>query len=149
MSMSRPISLPDWLAKYPALGEIIEKLDSQLGTLVISPREAEIVFLRASFLNGCARCVRRHERVAVSQGVTTSELEQILDPDVDVHHFSPREGAIVSFVDLLTVNPRDVSYRSTLNLAEHLTRPEISDVVGIISLAAALNRLIHMSAFIG
>jgi AhpD family alkylhydroperoxidase len=122
-------------------------LDQSLGSSgALDPRVAEFVFLRASVVNGCGTCVRRHASLARHRGLDESVLRALLSDEGDpADALGLRERAIIRFVDALSASPRDLDRHLVDAVAEHLDKDQLADLVLIVATASALNRLVLVS----
>jgi AhpD family alkylhydroperoxidase len=76
------------------------------GGLAVEGKVIELALMRASQINGCARCVAMHARDARKGGETDDRLHQV-SVWHDSPHFNPRERAALLWTEALTVISED------------------------------------------
>ena len=67
----------------------------------LEPSLKELVKIRASQINGCARCLVMHTEEARQQGETEMRI-YLLDAWREAPHFTPRERAAIAWTEALT-----------------------------------------------
>jgi AhpD family alkylhydroperoxidase len=101
----------------------------------------ELVYLRASQINGCAYCVDLHWREAAKAGVEPRKLNGLAAWH-EAPFFDARERAALAWVESLTLVARthapDEIYQA---LAEHFSEKEICDLTYAAATINAFNRL--------
>jgi AhpD family alkylhydroperoxidase len=80
----------------------IDHLGQYLAGSAIEPSLRELVFLRASMLNGCAFCIQDHTKAAMEHGERAERIFQ-LDAWAESPAFTPREKAALAWTDALTL----------------------------------------------
>jgi AhpD family alkylhydroperoxidase len=124
-----------------------------LGTAVLldqmlSPRvtlamaDAELVFLRASVINGCGRCVRTHARRAEKLGISADQLQNLLDPDAAHKAFDERTRAALLFVDALSRSPGELDTDVIGSALDAWGQADTASLALVTAVAAAINRLV-------
>jgi AhpD family alkylhydroperoxidase len=144
---STSTNLDRLLARSPDLRRALVALDQSLGSSgTLDPGLAELAFLRASVVNGCGACVRRHASLARHRGLNESVVRALLsDEEGPAHALGPRERAIIRFVDALSATPCDLDRHLVDAVAEHLDGDQLSELGLIVATASALNRLVLVS----
>lgn len=105
--------------QYQAMRDLSASLaDSSLGKRLL-----EMVFLRASQINGCAFCIDMHTRALLAEGEDLQRINSVLTWH-DTEFFSAREQAALAWTETLT---RIADSRAPDHLFEAL-RPHFSDV---------------------
>jgi uncharacterized peroxidase-related enzyme len=109
----------------------------------IPARLKELLYLRATFLNGCANCARTHTANARAQGVSVDAIEVLKDPGgrrrADL--FSDEERAALRYVDLLTSYPSNLDNVDLDTLGAHFSEEQAVEVVATIAMANWTNRI--------
>jgi len=105
------------------------------------PRLKALVELRTSQINGCAYCVDLHSKDARKVGETQQRLD-CLCVWREVSFFTPRERAALALTEAVTrVSLEHVSDEIFDEARAHFTEREIVDLVMVISVMNAWNRL--------
>jgi len=103
----------------------------------------ELVYLRASLLNGCYRCTLSHTAGARRRGYTDEQIAALKEPQgrrrADL--FSPVELAVLRFTDLLTTRPGNIDPVDLEALGHHLGTAQIVELVATIATANWTNRI--------
>jgi AhpD family alkylhydroperoxidase len=124
----------------PDLYRAYARLDSASGRSALDPALRLLVYLRASYVNGCAYCVESHTRDALAAG----ESDRRLYATAAWHEsplFSDRERAAFALTDALThVADRgtDAAYEAA---AGHFTPEELAALIYAIVTINGWNRL--------
>ena len=110
--------------------------DSPLGTELV-----ELVFLRASQINGCAFCLGKHAKTLRDTGTSQAKLDCLAGWRIS-ELFSPREKAALAWTEALThVSAQGAPDEVYEPLQAHFTDVEISDLTFAAALMNAFNRL--------
>ncbi len=100
-----------------------------------------LVELRTSQINGCAFCVDLHSKDARKAGETQQRLD-CLCVWREVSFFTPRERAALALAEAITLISTDhVPDEVFAEVRAHFTEREIVDLVMVISVMNAWNRL--------
>ncbi len=92
----------DYAAVLPAAHAAMLALEKVVHDSGLDPRLLELVKLRASQINGCARCLEMHASDARALGEEQYRLDLIAAwPEAD--SFSPRERAALAWCEALTL----------------------------------------------
>ena len=87
---------------YTALLGVAKQAELAAQSSGLHPLLIELVKLRASQLNGCAYCLRRHTREALSRGETTDRLA-VLSTWRDTDYFTEAERAALAVTEEITL----------------------------------------------
>jgi AhpD family alkylhydroperoxidase len=105
------------------------------------PRLKALVELRTSQINGCAYCVDLHSKDARKAGETQQRLD-CLCVWREVSFFTPRERAALALAEAMTlISNTHVPDEIFEEVRAHFTEREIVDLVMVISVMNAWNRL--------
>jgi AhpD family alkylhydroperoxidase len=125
-------------ADAPDLYRAYVHLDSAVGRSPLDPALTLLVFLRASYVNGCAYCVESHTREALAAG----ESDRRLYATAVWHEsplFSDRERAAFALTDAVTkLGDVDAAYEAA---AEHFHTDELAALLFAIVTINGWNRL--------
>lgn len=125
---------PDMLQAFRSVGAAVR-------ASTLEPKLVELVWMRASQLNGCAYCLDLHTRDALKAG---EELQRIacLAGWREAQFYSPRERAALAWSEALT-NLQDGHGPEPLyaDLQAVFSEKEIADLTGAIALINAWNRI--------
>jgi AhpD family alkylhydroperoxidase len=134
-------------AASPSLTHVIALLDQVIGRSVSLPHPLiEAAFLRASVVNGCLRCVRRHSAALGDGEVGEYALQALLDPEGPAYAANPRLKAVVDLADLLSASPVRLEVEPLTRIRSEFSEQEIADLAVVIAGAAAINRLVIASS---
>lgn len=107
----------------------------------IDPMTMELVYMRASQINGCSRCLAGHWKHALSIGMRVDKLSQI-DVWRECEWFSPRERAALEWTEALTKTSQhhieDAMYDA---VREHFSEDEMVDLTWSIISINSWNRI--------
>jgi AhpD family alkylhydroperoxidase len=110
--------------------------DSSLGIELV-----ELVYLRASQINGCAFCLGKHAKTLRERGTSQAKLDCLAGWRIS-ELFSPRERAALAWTEALThVSAQGAPDEVYEPLKAHFTEAEISDLTFAAALMNAFNRL--------
>lgn len=110
--------------------------------------EREMIAAHVSRINGCSFCVGVHYDTLRSMGIEESAIKQLARGDRS--GFSPRLDSALRFAEQLTRNPQHVSADQLHTLQrEGWSEQAIEDIVNVVALFAAVNRLVDAFGFVG
>jgi AhpD family alkylhydroperoxidase len=108
----------------------------------LPPDLIDLVFLRASQINGCAYCVDMHSRDALKKGVPAEKLFLVAVWPEAGATFTERERAALAWTEAVTLladtQAPDEEYEA---LAAQFTEQEIADLTLAIALINSYNRM--------
>lgn len=126
----------------PALANALLSLDKAAGDSHFSPLQVHLVKLRASQLNGCAFCQRRHAEEARNDGEEQLRLDLLAAWQEVDGIFNERERAALLWTEILTqVATAPVHDSQYAALAEHYSEKEIVDLTSLIIAINGWNRI--------
>jgi AhpD family alkylhydroperoxidase len=106
----------------------------------LDPTLAELINIRASQLNGCARCLEMHTADARKNGETELRI-YMLDAWRDSPLYSERERAVLGWTEALTLmNDNDVPDDIYDAFKAHFTEEEQMNVTLLVGAINAFNR---------
>ncbi|WP_216665414.1 carboxymuconolactone decarboxylase family protein [Pseudoruegeria sp. HB172150] len=101
----------------------------------------EMIKLRASQINGCARCIQMHARDARKNGETEERI-YLLDAWREATIYSNRERAVLDWTEQLTrLATSGVSATAFAALEQHFSEAEIFKITLLIGAINSFNRL--------
>lgn len=107
----------------------------------IEKRLVDLVYLRASQINGCAYCIDAHSHDLLMQGVPVQKL-LLVSAWRETDAFSPRERAALAWTEAVTcvadTHVPDAEFASARNV---LSAKELADLTIAIGLINAYNRI--------
>jgi AhpD family alkylhydroperoxidase len=125
----------------PDLYRAYARLDSASGRSALDPALRLLVYLRASYVNGCAYCVESHTRDALAAGESTSRLFAVTAWR-ESPLFDERERAALALTDAVTrisdPGPLDEAYEAA---AEQFAPEELAALLYAIVTINGWNRL--------
>ncbi|ATQ70278.1 MULTISPECIES: carboxymuconolactone decarboxylase family protein [Methylosinus] len=102
----------------------------------------ELVYLRASQINGCAYCVDLHTRALLKEGLTIEKLMLVSVWREAGALFDEREQAALAWSESVTrIAETGAPDADFVALSEHFTQKEVVDLTLAISLMNAYNRI--------
>ena len=126
----------------PTLANALLSLDKAAGDSHFAPLLVHLVKLRASQLNGCAFCQRRHAEEARSDGEEQLRLDLLAAWQEVDGIFNERERAALLWTETLTqVATAPVHDSQYAALAEHYSVKEIVDLTSLIIAINGWNRV--------
>ncbi|MCS6194203.1 carboxymuconolactone decarboxylase family protein [Shewanella baltica] len=126
----------------PVLANALLSLDKAAGDSHFSPLLVHLVKLRASQLNGCAFCQRRHAEEARNDGEEQLRLDLLAAWHEVDGIFNERERAALLWTEILTqVATAPVHDSHYAALAEHYSEKEIVDLTSLIIAINGWNRV--------
>ncbi|GAA1082748.1 carboxymuconolactone decarboxylase family protein [Nocardiopsis composta] len=103
---------------------------------------AELVYLRGSYLNGCAFCIDTHTRAAIRAGRSERKLFLVAAWREAPDHFTEAERAALALTDEVTrLGEHGVSDEVYGRAAEHFPPRELAALITGIALINFLNRI--------
>lgn len=109
---------------------------SSLGKALI-----ELVNLRVSQINGCGYCLEMHSRSLRGLGVPNAKIDSLAGWQVS-ELFDARKRAALAWADSLThVSTTHAPDEVFEPLREHFTDAQIADLIFVVALMNALNRM--------
>jgi AhpD family alkylhydroperoxidase len=137
MSTSR---LPYW-SLAPKEFEAMRALSDVVHACSLGKNLLELVFLRASQINGCAFCIDMHTRDLLEQGEDLQRVNSVLVWH-DTEFFTPRECAALAWTEAVTriseTHAPDAVYNG---LRPHFSDAEIVELTFAITVINSWNRL--------
>lgn len=107
----------------------------------IEPALAELVRIRASQINKCAHCLDNHRVKALKLNIPDRKL-LLLGAWHEATIFTARERAALAWTDRLTqIDSHDVSDEDFMDVRQHFTDQELTDLTTIIGMINTWNRL--------
>lgn len=127
---------------YKALIAVSKQAEAAAESAGLQPLLLELVKLRASQLNGCAYCLRKHSRIALSMGESPDRIA-VLSVWRDTDYFTEAECAALAITEEITLIADVTSGRRPADV-DH---PELTDaqVAAIRWLAIAINAFNRVS----
>ena len=122
----RPEMLKNFLGFYASVGR---SLDRKL---------YELIYIRASMINGCGYCLQHHLASSKRVGLTPEDWAAL--KAVDYSRFSDKERAALVYVEKLTRTPGAVSDVDFVDIKKHFSDVEIVDIHLLTGLANVTNR---------
>ena len=122
----RPEMLKNFLPFYASVGR---SLDRKL---------YELIYLRASLVNGCHYCTQHHVASSKRVGLTGEDWSALRGADYS--RYSEKEHAALIYVEKLTRTPHDITEGDFAPLRQHFSEPEIVDIHLLTGLANLTNR---------
>jgi uncharacterized peroxidase-related enzyme len=116
----------------PFLGAIYGESSLDLAT-------KELVVVRVSKLNGCRYCLAAHRPAAREAGVPAEQVEALCD-EWPLSELPERERAIVDWVDLVTVAPREVTDELTARLLDYVRDDQLVELTLVAGATTMLNQ---------
>lgn len=144
------MSMDQLLERSPDMRRALVALERSLGSSgVLEFRLAELAFLRASVVNGCGACIRRHALLAKRRGINESTVQSVLLDESHAHvSLTPPEVAIIRFVDALSASPPCLDQNTIDAVSKYSGSNELVDLALIVAAASALNRLVLASQYL-
>jgi len=127
---------------YKALIAVSKQAEAAAESAGLQPLLLELVKLRASQLNGCAYCLRKHSRIALSMGESPDRIA-VLSVWRDTDYFTEAECAALAITEEITLIADVTSGRRPADV-DH---PELTDaqVAAVRWLAIAINAFNRVS----
>lgn len=122
----RPEMLKNFLGFYASVGR---SLDRKL---------YELIYIRVSLINGCHYCTQHHVASSKRVGLTAEDWSALKAGDYS--RYSEKERAALTYVEMLTRSPRDITDTDFAPLKKEFSDPEIVDIHLLTGLANLTNR---------
>jgi AhpD family alkylhydroperoxidase len=107
----------------------------------IEKRLVDLVYLRASQINGCAYCIDAHSHDLLTENVPVQKL-LLVSAWRETETFSPRERAALAWTEAVTrVADTHVSDAEFMSARDVLSAKELADLTIAIGLINAYNRV--------
>jgi AhpD family alkylhydroperoxidase len=132
---------PEAYARLSALGHYLNT------STALEPVLLELIFLRASTLNGCSFCVGAHTAALKKHNEPDTRINAIKSMDAvadwqTADAFTPRERAALAWTDVLTnVQTSHASDADFAAISEHFQDKDLADLTFAIAEINAWNRL--------
>jgi AhpD family alkylhydroperoxidase len=131
----------DYSTQSPELFKEFVRFNLKIKDAAIEPAILDLVFLRASQLNGCAFCIDMHAKQATIRGERPLRLHH-LAAWRESTLYSPRERAALAWTEALTqIPPLGVPDELYERVRGELSEKEISDLTFAIMAINAWNRV--------
>ncbi|MEU3525364.1 carboxymuconolactone decarboxylase family protein [Streptomyces sp. NPDC038707] len=129
-----------WAQHAPEVYKAMIQLDAVAGQ-GLDPRLRELVKIRASQINHCARCLDMHSKDALAAGESVERIIQLGAWQESRHFYTEKELAALELTDAVTVLtdgfvPDEVYERA----AKHFDEAELSQLIAAIAVINAWNR---------
>ncbi|MGW1592148.1 carboxymuconolactone decarboxylase family protein [Streptomyces sp. NPDC002343] len=129
-----------WAQHAPEVYKAMIQLDA-VANQGLEPRLRELVKIRASQVNHCARCLDMHSKDALAAGESVERIIQLGAWEESRHFYTEKELAALELTDAVTVLtdgfvPDEVYERA----AEHFDEAELSQLIAAIAVINAWNR---------
>jgi len=125
----------------PEAHEALLALERAIRQFALDPRLLELVRIRSSQINACARCLQNHTRAALARGETPGRIFQ-LPAWEDSPHFSARERAALRWTEAVTrVRDGHVPAEVYRAAREQFTEAELVELTVVIGSINMWNRL--------
>ena len=106
----------------------------------LSPKIKELVYLRASIMNGCHYSILAHIRASKGQGTTDEQVRALQNDNGERSVFTIEEHAAIGFAEKLTAWPGSVKQKEIDELANYFNEKQIIELVLIIGMVNLTNR---------
>jgi AhpD family alkylhydroperoxidase len=114
----------------PFLGQIMDESSIDLAT-------KELVILRVSQLNECAYCLAAHRPLALAAGLSEETVARVCSSDAT--NLTPREGAVLLWVDQVTLDPHGVTDELTAAMLDHVRDDQLIELTLLAGAISMLN----------
>ena len=114
----------------PFLGQIMDESSIDLAT-------KELVILRVSQLNGCAYCLAAHRPLALAAGLSEKTVAIVCSSDATT--LTPRERAVLLWVDKVTLDPHAVTDELTAAMLDHVRDDQLIELTLLAGAISMLN----------
>jgi AhpD family alkylhydroperoxidase len=116
-------------------------LEQYLGTTGLTPTHKDLIYIRASQINGCSFCIDKHTKEARKNGESEQRI-YALNAWRETPFFTPEERAILALTEEVTlISENHVSDATYNEAATLLGDPYLSQVLMCIISINAWNRL--------
>ncbi|PSL32070.1 carboxymuconolactone decarboxylase family protein [Chitinophaga ginsengisoli] len=107
----------------------------------IDQKLLDLLYYRASQINGCAMCLDMHSKEAIHHGETHERLHGVIAWR-ETPYFDEKERAALAFTEALTnANQQDISDDIYAALEEHFTTAQIATLTLAVGTVNVWNRL--------
>jgi len=125
----------------PRANRMMNALDTASRDTALDPALLDVVRTRASQINGCGYCVDMHSTDLANADVSARKINTIAVWR-ESPFFDDRERAALELTELMTRLPDGpVTDEAWARVAEHFTEQELADLVWVITVINAWNRL--------
>lgn len=132
---------------YEAMFALDARAEADAADSGLDPTLVDLVKLRASQINGCAFCLRRHTAEAVSHGETAERLA-VLAAWWESQYFSEAEQAALRIAEQVTlIGDRGTMPVRGVEPSDHLTDQQIAAVTWLVIVINAWNRVAISSRY--
>lgn len=133
----------DWIETAPQGAKAVFGLHHYVTAGTALPKSLiELVFLRVSQINGCARCIDQHSRELIKQGMSVDKLVLIPVWHETAYLFSDQERAALAWAEEVTnvsqTHASDAAYEAALAA---FGPKDLTDLTLTIATMNAINRL--------
>ena len=122
----RPEMLKNFLSFYTTVGRSLER------------KLYELIYIRASLINGCHYCSQHHVASSKRVGLTPDDWSALKAGDYS--RYSDKERAALTYVEKLTHAPHDINNADFGSLKQFFSDAEIVDIHMLTGLANLTNR---------
>ncbi|WP_427166262.1 carboxymuconolactone decarboxylase family protein [Streptomyces sp. C1-1] len=130
----------DWTALAPDVFKAMLRLDAA-ARQGLDARLLELVRIRASQINHCARCLDMHTKDALAAGESVERIIQLSAWEESAHFYTERELAALELTEAVTVLTDgfvpDAVYERA---AKHFEEAELAQLIAAIAVINAWNR---------
>jgi AhpD family alkylhydroperoxidase len=132
----------DYSAAAPEGMKALAGVHGYIGRCGLEKSLVELVYLRASLINGCAYCIGLHSQALVDEGVAPEKLFLVPAWREGGTLFSPRERAALAWAEAVTrVSETSVFDMEFEEARRQFSEKELTDLTIAIGLMNAYNRL--------
>ncbi|MEU2439388.1 carboxymuconolactone decarboxylase family protein [Streptomyces rubradiris] len=129
-----------WAQHAPEVYKAMIQLDA-VANQGLDPRLRELVKIRASQVNHCARCLDMHSKDALAAGESVERIIQLGAWEESRHFYTEKELAALELTDAITVlTDRFVPDEVYERAAKHFDEAELSQLIAAIAVINAWNR---------
>ncbi|MEU3951092.1 carboxymuconolactone decarboxylase family protein [Streptomyces achromogenes] len=129
-----------WAQHAPEVYKAMIQLDA-VANQGLDPRLRELVKIRASQINHCARCLDMHSKDALAAGESVERIVQLGAWEESRHFYTEKELAALELTDAITVlTDRFVPDEVYERAAKHFDEAELSRLIAAIAVINAWNR---------
>ncbi|MER5504629.1 carboxymuconolactone decarboxylase family protein [Streptomyces sp. NPDC002766] len=130
----------DWTALAPDVFKAMLRLDAA-ARQGLDARLLELVRIRASQINHCARCLDMHTKDALAAGESVERIIQLSAWEESAHFYTERELAALELTEAVTVlTDGFVSDAVYERAAKHFEEAELAQLIAAIAVINAWNR---------
>lgn len=126
----------------PKQFQLLRDLNASLDASTLGKKLLELVFLRASQINGCAFCIDMHTRALLAEGEDLQRINSVLVWH-ETDFFSERERAALAWTEAVTDIARSHAPDHLFDaLRPHFSDTEIAELGFAITVINSWNRLV-------